>query len=137
MRSPTHRWCVSGIGSNGSRRVIAAIGCLFSAAAFNSTPAAADTPGILWLHCEAAGNSQTVGVDPANKQVIIYSSSETHMAAAVFRESNVAWSDDNDAFHGFINRQTLAYRFTILPVRNPNAGGNGKCQKIADPTAGH
>ena len=119
------------------RRVIAtSVGYLIAAAGFYSMPLAADEGSIVWLHCNAGGNSQTVGIDAANKQVIIYSSSGTHWPDSVFRDEGVAWSDNNDIFHGFINRQTLAYRFTIGPVRNPNAGGEGKCQKVASPMAG-
>jgi hypothetical protein len=120
------------------RRVLAtSFGYLVAAAGFYSMPLAADEGSIVWLHCNAGGNSQTVGIDAANKQIIIYSSSGTRWLASVFRDGGVAWSDNNDVFHGFINRQTLAYRFTIGPVRTPSAGEQGKCQKVASPMAGN
>ena len=120
------------------RRVIAtSVGYLAAAASFYSMPLAADESNIVWLHCNAGGNAQTVGIDTANKHVIIYSSSGTHWPDSVFRDGGVTWSDYNDAFHGFINRRTLAYRFTLGPVRTPNAGGPGKCKKVASPIAGN
>lgn len=96
-------------------------------------PLAADEGSVLWLRCHANGESLTVGIDAANKQVIIYSSSGKHWADSVFRGKSVSWSDNNDVFHGFINRQTLAYRFTLGPVRDPNASGQGQCQKVDSP----
>jgi hypothetical protein len=116
--------------------IATSVGCLVAAASFYSTPLAAGDAGILWLHCHANGNSQTVGIDAANKQVIIYLSSGTHWADSSFGDESVAWSDYNDVFHGFINRHTLGYRFTIGPVRNPNASAQGQCQKVDSPTAG-
>ena len=120
------------------RRVIAtSVGYLIAAAGFYSMPLAADEGSIVWLHCNASGNSQTVGIDAANKRVVIYSSSGTHWPDSVFRDEGVTWSDNNDVFHGFINRRTLAYRFTLGPVRPPNAGGQGKCRKVSSPMAGN
>ena len=120
------------------RRVIATpVGCLVAALCFYSMPLPADEGSIVWLHCDAGGNSQTVGIDAANKKVIIYSSSGSHWPDSFFDDESVAWSDDHDVFHGFINRRTLAYRFTIGPVRSPNAGGLGQCQKVHSPTAGN
>ena len=119
------------------RRVIAtSVGSLVAAASFYSMPLTAGEGSIVWLHCNGSGNSQIVGIDGANKRVIIYSSSGTHWPDSLFRDETVAWSDYNDVFHGFINRQTLAYRFTIGPVRSPNASGQGRCQKVDSPTAG-
>ena len=145
MQLPVLRRFVSAIESSNFgncavprlRRVIAtSVGYLVAAAGFYSMPLAADEGSIVWLHCDGSGNSQTVGIDAANKQVIIYSSSGTHWADSVFGDEDVAWSDNNDGFHGFINRKTLTYRFTLGPVRNPNASGQGRCQKVDSPTAG-
>ena len=114
-----------------------ALGYLVAAAGFYSMPLAADESSILWLQCSSgAADSQTIGIDAGNKQVVIYSSSGAQWVNAFFRGEDVSWSDGNDVFHGFINRQTLAYRFTIGPVRTPNAGGKGKCRKVASPMAG-
>jgi hypothetical protein len=144
MQLPVLRRFVSAIESThvgngaapGLTGVIASsVGCLVAASSFYSMPLAADEGGVVWLHCNASENSQIVGIDAANKLVIIYSSSGTHTVDSVFRDKTVTWSDDNDVFHGFINRQTLAYRFTVGPVRNPNAGGEGKCQKVDGPAA--
>jgi hypothetical protein len=115
--------------------IASSVGCLVAATSFYSMPLAADEGGVVWLHCNAGGNSQIVGIDAANKLVTIYSSFGTHTVDSVFRHKTVIWSDDTGAFHGSINRQTLAYRFTIGPVRNPNAGGLGKCRKVDGPTA--
>jgi hypothetical protein len=144
MQLPVLRRFVSAIESthvgNGAapgltRLIASSVGSLVAAAIFCSMPLAADEGGIVWLHCNASGNSQIVGIDAANKQVFIYSSSGMHSVDSVFRDKTVTWSDNNDAFHGFMNRQTLAYRFTVGPVRSPNAGGEGKCQKMDGPTA--
>ena len=145
MHLPVLRRFVSAIESSNFRncaaprlrRVIAtSVGYLVAAASFYSMPLAADEGSIVWLHCNAGGNAQTVGIDAANKHVIIYSPSGTHWPDSVFRDEGVAWSDNNDGFHGFINRKTLTYRFTLGPVRNPNASGQGRCQKVDSPTAG-
>jgi hypothetical protein len=146
MHLPVLRRFVSAIESSNFRNCAAPrlrgvtapwVGYLCAAASFYSMPLAADEVNIVWLHCSAGGNSQTVGIDAAKKQVIIYSSSGTRWPDSVFRDEGVAWSDNNDAFHGFINTQTLAYRYTLGPVRTPNAGGQGRCQKIASPMAGN
>jgi hypothetical protein len=113
-----------------------ALGYIVAAATFYPMSLAADEGSVVWLQCDSGGNSQTIGIDAANKQVMIYSASGTRWVNSVFRGEGISWSDSNDAFHGFINRQTLAYRFTIGPVRTPNAGGKGQCRKIASPVAG-